>query len=186
MTVVTRNASKTGLPVSDHTLAWSWIAVVLIGFLPLAGCGSRHPATIVVTGTVRHNAAPLDAATIVFKTDHPKTGRPLIATGSTDGSGRFTLLSRFGPRDVGRGAAPGRHRVTISKFVPPSGMSSEAYQSLVDVYTKSIKEKGNALPSDTPPPMVQLLPPKYSDANAATLSADVVSGGKNEFVFDLE
>jgi hypothetical protein len=186
MTVVTRNASKTGLAVSDHTLAWSWMAVVLIGFLPLAGCGSRHPATIVVTGTVRHNAAPLDAATIVFKTDHPNTGRPLIATGSTDGSGRFTLLSRFGPRDVGRGAAPGRHRVTISKFVPPSGMSSEAYQSLVDVYTKSIEEKGNALPPDTPPPMVQLLPPKYSDANAATLSADVISGGKNEFVFDLE
>jgi hypothetical protein len=34
--------------------------------------------------------------------------------------------------------------------------------------------------------MVPLLPPKYSDANAATLSADVVSGGKNEFVFDIE
>jgi hypothetical protein len=186
MTIATRNASKNGLPVSDHTIAWSGIAVVLIGLLPLAGCGSRHPATIVVTGTVRHNGAPLDAATIVFKTDHPKTGRPLIATGSTDGSGRFTLLSRFGPRDVGRGAVPGRHRVTISKFVPPSGMLSEAYQSLVDVYTKSIEENGNALPSDTPPPMVQLLPPKYSDANAATLSADVVTGSKNEFVFDLE
>ncbi len=123
---------------------------------------------------------------MVFKIDHPNTDRVLIATGITDAAGRFTLLSRFGPRDVARGAVPGRHRVTVSKYVPPGKMALQEYQRLAERHSRALEEKGPAATTEAPPPMVQLLAPVYSDAAASTLSAEVVRGGRNDFDFDLE
>ena len=175
--MVSKPGLPRGLPTARLTIWWT-IALAV-------GCSS-HPPTIPVSGTVTHAGKPLERATVVFKTDHPKTGRPLIATGITDPAGRFTLLSRFGPRDVAQGVVPGRHRVTVSKFVPPGTMTAEEYQRLADLHSRAVAEKGPAAATGAPPPMVQLLAPAYSDAAGSKLSADVARGEKNDFVFDLD
>ncbi len=82
-----------------------------VGFA-LPGCGPTYPETIPVTGTVTLNGRPVGGAAIVFT---PEEGEQ--ATGTTDASGRFEL-STF---QLGDGALPGKHRVTVAKTTVKPG-----------------------------------------------------------------
>lgn len=136
------------------TLLLSLLAVLVGGCTP-AGTAPTEP----VSGLVTCRGQPLEGVTVVFT---PEGGRP--ATGTTDGSGKFTL-STFRPGD---GAVPGRHKVSIRPKAgaspPPMPGSPEAKQ---------------AQPEKPP------FPAKYSDPNQSGLTAEVKSGQANEFKFDL-
>lgn len=154
-----------------------WIVVVI-------GC-SGHPATLPVQGLVRYKGEPLEGATVVFSGTHPRTGHPLVATGITDAAGKFELQSHFGPRDTVSGVILGPQRVTITKFVPPQGMSEERYEKLVQAEQAAAESKGTAAIGERAPPRVPLLGDEYSNVSRTKLSADVVPSHKNEFTFDL-
>lgn len=159
-------------------------ACALGGIAALVGCGG-HPATLPVRGLVRYKGEPLGGATVVFTGTHPKTGHPVIATGLTDASGKFVLQSHFGPRDTVAGVMLGPQRVTITKFVPPQGMSEERYETLVKAEQAAAETKGADRIGGRAPPRVRLLGDEYSNVKKTTLAADVVRGGANEFTFDL-
>jgi hypothetical protein len=148
------------------------------------GC-SGHPATLPVRGLVRYKGEPLGGATVVFSGTHPKTGHPLVATGITDAAGKFELQSHFGPRDTLSGVILGPQRVTITKFVPPQGMSEERYEKLVQAERAAAEAKVTVAIGERAPPRVPLLGDEYSNVSKTTLSAEVVRGNKNEFIFDL-
>ena len=80
-------------------------ALAMVG-MALSGCGPSYPETIPVTGSVSLDGKPVAGAAVVFT---PEEGH--LATGTTDGSGQFEL-STF---QLGDGALPGKHRVTVAK-----------------------------------------------------------------------
>jgi hypothetical protein len=122
--------------------------------LMLAGCGDGRPAPTPVTGVVTYKGQPLEGANVVFYT---KGTRP--AMGTTDGEGRFTLLT-WKPGD---GALQGEAVVCISK-------EESIKRKADDPYAASSKS---------------LLPEKYRVPAQSPLRAEVKSGEKNEFTFEL-
>lgn len=139
--------------------------------MSLPGC-SRGPALHVITGVVRHKGQPLAGATVGFSGRHPETGRPVLAVGTTDEQGRFTLATRFSPRSSPRGVVPGEHRVTVEKMVPPKNMSEADYARRTAA-GESIQ-------------LVPLFDTKYFSGDTTPLSAEVREGGPLEFTFDIE
>ena len=105
--------------------------------------------------------------------------------GTTDQQGRFSLLTQVGGQTTLRGAIPGQHRVIISKFVPPPGMTEEAYQQKLAAEKQAMESRGFVTPEEMTPPQVELLPVKYSHPQQSTLSAVVEKRGKNDFRFEL-
>jgi len=143
------------------------------GVILLAGCGRTVP----VTGTVSFQSAPLAGATVVL------TGSAAIAVGITDASGEFTLRSRVAGDDL-PGALPGDYRVTISKFVPPGGMTEADYAARLEKAHEREKVAGYN-PVSPVPPRVELLPDTVSDAAKTGLRATVRAGEKNRLTFAL-
>lgn len=105
--------------------------------LALPGCGPSYPETIPVSGTVTLAGKPVAGAAVVFT---PEEGHP--ATGTTDSAGQFEL-STF---QLGDGALPGKHRVTVAK-------------TTVD------PDDGNKL--------VFIVPEKYGNRKTSDLTCDV-------------
>lgn len=83
-----------------------FVAMLAAFGVALPGCGPKYPETIPVAGTVTLDGKPVAGAAVVFT---PEEGQQ--ATGTTDDSGRFEL-STF---QLGDGALPGTHRVTVAK-----------------------------------------------------------------------
>lgn len=83
-----------------------FVAMLAAFGLALPGCGPKYPETFPVSGTVTLDGKPVAGAAVVFT---PEEGHQ--ATGTTDDSGRFEL-STF---QLGDGALPGPHRVTVAK-----------------------------------------------------------------------
>ncbi len=136
------------------------VLIIIFGSL-VCGCGgvSDAPKLATVEGIVIWKGLPLAEAGVAFT---PESGP--IATGTTDVTGRFTLMTQ------GREGAPiGSHRVTIQAYeAPPAGKPP------VDA---------NGEPTYTP---VSKIPSKYSSLDQSGLEAQVTSNGKeNTFQFDL-
>jgi hypothetical protein len=121
------------------------------------GCGSGHPPTTHVTGTVTYRGKPVDAANVMFQC---KTGRPAETT--TDSAGHFTLTTFR----EGDGAVVGDHTVVISKYADDP--KATAYD-----------------PRATQIPPRLLTPAKYTSPSQSPLHVTVKSGVDNEFAFDL-
>jgi hypothetical protein len=160
------------------------LALLALGGTP--GCGPKLPATVPVSGSVRLSGKPLAEATVVFVADHAGSpGGKAVATGLTDASGRFTLVTRVGLAGLAEGAVPGTHRVTVSAFGPPKGMSEAEFQRRVEAHHAAEETKGYGAGGELPQ-RVSLLRPEFSDGQATTLSADVTADGTNEFTFDVQ
>jgi hypothetical protein len=152
----------------------------------LAGCGGGGPAVAPVAGVVTFNGQPLAGATVVFRTAEAVEGfGPLVATGITGVDGRFTLLTRVDAKRSLPGAALGGHRVTVSAFVPPDGMTETQYQGLVAAFDENVKTKGHTAAGEPPPPKVSRVKPEFGDARRTPLTAKV-EAGSNEFTFAVE
>jgi hypothetical protein len=157
------------------------ILLVLAG--GIAGC-SGGPAVVKVTGIVTYQGNPLAGAKVSFVPTEEHDGRRPPAVAVTDAEGRFALKTNFDSvtRD---GAVPGEHVVTISKFVPPNGMTEDAYANLLK--TDEVERKSRPYnPEATIPPRIQLLPAAYSDGTRSTLKVKVESSGAQEFPFNLK
>lgn len=160
--------------------------LVAAGLLPLAGCGSKLPATASTTGTVLYRGEPVEGAVVVFSRGSGKLAEGEMALGKTDAKGRFQLTTHVGGQTDVKGATPGEYQVTISKRVPPPGMSQSEYQALVDAAQKA-NEAGPAPPNaKQPPELVEQFPPRYSVLGKSELKANVTAKGPNDFQFKLE
>ena len=163
------------------------IALVGLVLTMLLGCPQGNlPSVLPVKGTVTHQGKPLAGATVMFVSKAGKLAAGEIAFGTTDAQGHFQLMTQVSGKITLHGAIAGEHRVTISKFVPPPGMTEEAYQQKFEAEKRSMETQGYVPPGEAAPPKVELLPAQYSSAPATTLSAIVKKGDKNDFTFELK
>lgn len=133
----------------------------------LGGCGKKDPNLpdlVPVSGTVTVDGQPLAEGVVYFSPVGETRGVP--AFGRTDAQGRYTL----GSDKLGKGTPVGEYRVTIGKAVSADGSTpgGKDFDPMTDAGT-----------------VRQLLPPKFSDPSATTLTATVEEGGK-EIDFDLK
>ena len=140
------------------------LALALCLFVFCGGCGgSDGPELATVTGKVTYANAPLANAKVVFA---PTEGQ-WVASGTTDEAGNYHLETA----PFGDGAIVGKHRVTIvaraPNMLPPEGTP------------------GRGLPGGMVVLGEPLIPKKYFSAETSGLTAEVKSGGGNEFDFSL-
>ena len=163
-------------------LAFAWLVV-----LPcLSGCGPKLPPTKPVTGTVLYQGKPLEGATVLFMRGSRNIAEGEMALGKTDANGRFELTSDFGSETEAKGAVVGQYEVTISKKVPPPGISEAKYQAMVEAANRIAQTGSSVPPNMQPPALVEMLPPQYSMVGKTKLKADVTAAGPNDFEFKLE
>lgn len=152
-----------------------------------AGCRRFHedawsrarPPTYRCTGVVTLGGAPVERAIVTFVTPAEGAGRGgYAAVGVTDRAGRFALQT-FRPAD---GAVVGLHAVMIEKSSLPGGESPSAEPSPPLDSSPPIKRPSRV----APPAVMHSLHPAYARAETSGLSAEVRSGGRNHFLFDLE
>jgi hypothetical protein len=113
-----------------------------------------------ITGTVTFDGGPLARGTIQFR---PATQAEATASGAMIDDGRFAI-----PRD--QGLVPGKYKVQIDS-------REDAAAPLAG------GELPGAIPVAKKKPAA-LIPPRYN--TRTELTAEVKSGGPNEFTFDLK
>ncbi len=163
-----------------------WPTIWLLGLLTLAACRNDLPATQPTTGTVTFQGEPVAGATVLFIRGDGTLTAGELAMGRTDADGRFRLTTHVSGQQEAAGAMAGDYVVTISKLIPPRGMSDSQYQSLVDAAHK-IGETGQMVPPEKQPPdPVEMFPEQYSLLAKSELRATVTAGEPNDFRFDLD
>jgi hypothetical protein len=145
----------------------------------LAGCGGG-PNVYPVSGSVRLKGKPLAGATVTFA----PVGEGRAAVATTEPDGTFRLNTNLPGGSGGSGALPGDYKVTVSKFVPPDGMTEAEYEKKAAADAAK-RESGAYNPDVSLPAKVETVPPGYSDGAKTKLKAAVTSGGPNEFSFDI-
>ncbi|MEW4562447.1 hypothetical protein AB1K70_07970 [Bremerella sp. JC770] len=135
-----------------------------IGMLCLAllvgGCSGGGPFdTAPVTGKVLYKGKPLSYGSINFR---PKAGSPAFAKIGSDGT--FSL-STYGDND---GAIVGPHDVLIKATEVDAGKAPVNESGIENPVSKSV------------------IPKKYTSFATSGLTAEVVAGSENDFVFELE
>jgi hypothetical protein len=171
---------------SSHLSPMVWVLVGL-AVCVVPGCGDANaPDTVPVSGVVQYQGKPLEGATVIFSTQGADAQSTLLAVGKTNADGQFQVKTQMGATGSYDGAVPGTHRVTVSKFIPPNGLSDAEYQKLLDAEAQIMATKGQLGPGEAAPAKVQLLRPEYSNSQKTTLTAEVKADGKNEFVFEVK
>ncbi|NLY00583.1 MAG: carboxypeptidase regulatory-like domain-containing protein [Rhodopirellula sp.] len=120
-----------------------------------------RPQVYPAGGVVQHNGAPLEGATVVFRSETEQKA----AYGTTDAEGKFKLTTF----DDGDGAVAGKHQVRITK-----------------IETKEAPPAADPEGPVMPPEEISLLPAKYGDFKSSGLTAEVVADGENQFEFKLQ
>jgi hypothetical protein len=130
-----------------------------------AGCGKAAPPAIVeAEGIVRLNGKPLAKATVRFIPQND-LGAEYVATGVTDGAGRFTLTCN------GKlGACAGENRVLVMESPLPARVRGEDAQVELAKYLQSLGGRP--------------IPPKYANLADSPLTANVTAD-KKEHVLEL-
>jgi len=158
----------------------------LLGMPWLTGCGSKFPATRPVTGIVLYHGKPVQGATVLFSRGSRNIAAGEVAMGKSNAEGRFTLTTHFGSESDAKGAPVGQYEVTVSKHIPPKGVSESQYQAMVDAANKLGATGVAVAPDKQPPPLVEMFPEQYSVVGKSKLTADVTAQGPNDFQFNLE
>lgn len=132
------------------------------------GCGGapRLDGVIAATGVVTYQGQPVENATVVFSPQ----GAGRAASGRTDAHGRFQLTTLV----PGDGLMPGKYQVTVVKTEVIGAMNEEESQAYFQKHGK--------------PPKVttkEPLPAKYKTAATSGLTAEVTTGGTNDFTLNL-
>lgn len=155
----------------------------------LVGCGDGNSIkAYATTGTINYKGKPLDNAVVNFMIAG-KEGQPstIMGLGTTDSQGKFKIQTIIDP--TGKpldGAVEGQHQVTVSKFIPPKGMTEEEHAKMMAREVEIMNEKGIVPPESITPPRIPFLPPKYQHPEMSELTADVKPGEKNDFTFELK
>ncbi len=96
---------------------------ITLGAMLLIGCGedlTDVPSTLPVTGTVTLNGSPLPGADVIFS-----DGTQYTAMGTTDGTGKFSLKTRFNSVATSEGRAARIFGHDQRETIPPGGICSE-------------------------------------------------------------
>lgn len=134
----------------------------------LAGCG-QDAGLCRATGTVRHKGQPVEGAIVTFRCEEQSK----IATGTTDMEGRFELNTY----SAGKGAVAGKHKVTVTKFSAPAGVSTvSSMEEMVEAANKPKAASGT---------QANQLPARYEKPETSLLEFEVSSNGENDFQIDL-
>jgi len=137
----------------------AWLAMVCMGAALVAssGCGTGHPTTVPVSGTVTLDGNPIAGAAVMLV---PPQGQGLAkaAHGVTDDQGRFTL----GTFETGDGALPGKYGVTVIKK-ETSGILAGPDGLEAGIAPGGIKE-------------TWIIPQRYSTTETSGLEVEVRSG----------
>jgi hypothetical protein len=132
------------------------VGAVMMASVPSSGCGKGDELDRQsVSGTVTLDGKPLPKGEIQF---HPAAENLPVATGSSIVDGQFSIARDQGP-------TPGPYKVSISAV---SGKPPELI---------------GGMPSGAGTPNKELIPAKYN--SQSTLTADVKTGGTNNFPFEL-
>ena len=124
----------------------------------LVGCGSNGPDLVPAGGVVNFNGKPIGKINVMLM---PGAGG-LIAEGTTDENGKFTLQTQ----EPGDGAMLGNYTVAFN-FVPEEVPAMPGFAGAKKT--------------------VSPIPEKYSDASKSGLTVTVVADkSKNNFIFDLK
>ena len=146
------------------------LALLTLIPLTIAGCSGDKYAP--VSGVVTLRGAPVAGATVVF-TPNPAGEGTASATAITDSDGTFRLQTNLPGGVTKSGAAPGTYKVTVSKFVPPGGLSEGDYAKKVEAEQAPNKPYSA---TSTVLPKVELIPKDYSNVSITKVDATVVSG----------
>jgi hypothetical protein len=140
-----------------RTIIFVLVSVIL---LTSFGCSKgNNRGTIPVTVTVKYKGVTIHNAVVVFHAEKN------FANGLTDKSG-FVKMSTFKPED---GVMPDEYKVTIAK------------EQVVEELDPNLPIGSNVISSKT----VFHIPQKYNDTSTSGLTANVVKGQNNDYVFDL-
>ncbi|MGQ9915697.1 MAG: carboxypeptidase regulatory-like domain-containing protein [Thermogutta sp.] len=158
----------------------------VLGLVATAGCpggGGAKLGTVKVTGTVTLDGAPLPGATVTFS---PKSEGARAAFGTTDENGRFTLTTL----NAGDGALPGSYAVAVSKAIAAASSSPTQDPramggSISPEEAARIMALAQAGGAATAAAAANVVPEKYTSADRSGLTAEVKSGGDNNFSFEL-
>ncbi len=138
------------------TLQYRTFLVVAVLLATVAGGCGQSDGLVRVGGTVTYRGQPLPNALVVFM---PETPGLLPASGLTDASGRYELMSTA----PGDGVAVGKHRVTVTA----RGLAKELAEG----------ELPSQFFEDGPP----LIPEKYFQPDTSGLTAEVKSDATLDF-----
>jgi hypothetical protein len=128
------------------------------------GCGHSGISVVKATGEVRYQGKPLADATVSFVAAiEGERG----ASGMTQQDGTFQVVTQGATQS---GCVPGSYKIKISKTVA------------IDASGKPIVGEYNGTEM---PRLKSVIPEKYSDADQSGLTAEVIKGNKNHFVFEL-
>lgn len=144
---------------------WGILAISLAVFSGCSADSDKRPKRVPVTGTITYNGNPLPNAAIGFI---PSGAGANAATGSTNGSGKYTLTT-FTTND---GAIPGKYEISISAVID-----------------ENRNPDGTQIYSDEDPrwkPPKSSIPVRYNDPKKSELTAEVVAGKANLFDFSLK
>lgn len=160
----------------------------LLAVIAMAGCGDGSVRVYPVKGTVIYQGKPLDNAIVNFLING-KEGQPstVIGMGTTDKEGKFTIQTTIDPTGMPlEGAVEGEHQVTISKFIPPKGMTEEELAKMMARETALMEKQGFVDPKDITPSRIPFLPPRFQNPGKSELRAKVEPNGANDFTFELK
>jgi len=156
--------------------AFTRLVPVLV--LSLVGCSGEKFAP--VAGVVTYRGTPLADATVVFTPESPTEG-VRAATATTGPDGTYQLQTNLPGGVTKPGAAHGKFKVTVSKFVPPSGISEEEYNKKLQAEQDPNRPYS---PNSVVPAKVEMIPKEYSDSQATKIEA-TVTGGANEVKIEI-
>jgi hypothetical protein len=144
----------------------SAVAAAAAALLTLAaGCGKApRPVLVEAGGTVRLDGKPLKNAEVRFIPPEG-WGPEYVASGVTDGAGRFQLTCKGQP-----GACAGENRVLVLEAEIPGRLLGEDAQVELAKYFRSLGGRP--------------IPPRYGNLAESPLKADVKAGQK-EYRFEL-
>ena len=146
--------------------------VVSCAALMFTGCDKPEddglPSRVRASAKVTYRGEPVSGAHVTFAPDSD-TGKP--AFGSTDDRG-VAKLTTFELKD---GAVAGEYTVTVSKMHPEDDGPAPANPGMPSGVGRQTSSK-----------VVDLLPRKYKSRETSGLAAEVVSGEKNSFKFELD
>ena len=163
-------------------MVWQvWLVLVVVA--ALTGCGFQSN-TLPVSGVVTYQGKPVEGARVTLAPSGTEIAPGAVldrdsepvakaARGMTDAEGKFTVKTYFNPKVNAPGARPGEYTVTVTKFLPPEGMTLMEW------------DLAQQQPNPNTPPLRWVVPKKFSNARTSELSATIKKGEKNHFKLDL-
>ena len=169
------------------------VALASVVLLASVGCGESLP-TVPVTGTVKYQGKPVEAAAVVFLNTKPDSTAK-SSVGTTDSQGNFSLQTSMGGGKMAKGALPGDYVITVSKAPPAQAATTEggdAPPAGSPQLPSADKMRGSGdtqsasafMPMSGQGPSSEL-PLKYSDPSQSDLKKTVAKGDKNHFDLEL-